>query len=484
MLTVSDIAAFPGLGLTTAGGAAGLDREVSWLHVSELPDPTEWLEGGEFLLTTGIGLGRTVAAQRRYVERLNEHGLAGLGFGVGFGFPEVPRGVVESADRLGFPVLSVPYEVPFVAITKAAFTRLANERLEQLTDALEVHKHLIAAIIERRGLQRLLAIVGGRLERSLALFDERERILAESHSGPRRSFDDALEFPIVLGDERVTLRASRNGKTFGEHERLVLQHGQTALAFELSLRHAVSEAELRLAGDLLDDLETRRLDERETAHRFTAFGLRPEGRYAALVAVPRNRLSGERLRRDVAEELERHGVRYLSTARPDRAAFLVEAEDEQRVFALAHDVLARQPEARIGVGRPARGIALSQSLLEAKTALNVNADGVASYRDLGSLELLLGLPDEALHAYVAGVLGPATENAPLLDSLRGLLEAGCRWSDAADRLGVHRHTLRYRMDRFRELTGRHPDDPAQRMDLWLAVKASDALAARNEEVVR
>jgi purine catabolism regulator len=35
------------------------------------------------------------------------------------------------------------------------------------------------------------------------------------------------------------------------------------------------------------------------------------------------------------------------------------------------------------------------------------------------------------------------------------------------------------MDRLREQTGRHPDDPSQRMELWLAVKAKQALAARN-----
>ena len=78
------------------------------------------------------------------------------------------------------------------------------------------------------------------------------------------------------------------------------------------------------------------------------------------------------------------------------------------------------------------------------------------------------------------MLGPAAANAWLVESLSALLASGCRWSDAADRLGVHRHTLRYRMDRLREQTGRHPDDPEQRMELWLAVKASRALAARRE----
>jgi purine catabolism regulator len=141
---------------------------------------------------------------------------------------------------------------------------------------------------------------------------------------------------------------------------------------------------------------------------------------------------------------------------------------------LAHD----GADWRVGIGRPARGRELGRSLLEARAALDTTDGTVASYRDLGSLELLLNLQDAPLEAFVDRVLGPAARNSWLLDSLTGLLDAGCRWSEAAERLGVHRHTLRYRMDRLREVTGRHPDDPEQRMELWLALKAHDALEAR------
>jgi DNA-binding PucR family transcriptional regulator len=34
------------------------------------------------------------------------------------------------------------------------------------------------------------------------------------------------------------------------------------------------------------------------------------------------------------------------------------------------------------------------------------------------------------------------------------------------------------MDRLREQTDRHPDNPEERMELWLAVKARQAVAAR------
>jgi PucR family transcriptional regulator, purine catabolism regulatory protein len=479
MLTVQDIAELPELGLAVAAGSDGLDNEVSWLHVSELTDPTQFLEGGEFLLTTGLGVADMGTTQRAYVRRLAKHGLAGLGFGIGFGFAEVPAPIVEEANKLSFPVISVPYEVPFVAITKAAVTHLANEQLEHLTRALVVHERLADSVLEGRGLQALLAIVCNHLDCSLALVDDHGRVVAERHGRKRLAFDDALELPVMAGGQLATLKAVRAGEAFTEYDRLVLHHGQTALAFELSRRRAVGAAELRLAGDLLEDLEDNRLDEREAARRMAAFGLEADRDYAALLAVPRNGLSTERLREEVAEVLERHNVQYLSAARRDRAAFLVSAYSEREVLALARSVAQAEPHARVAVGRPARGSALGRSLVEARAALDAANGDVASYRDLGSLELLLSLPDAALEAFVDRVLGPAIENVTLVDSLSALLDAGCRWSEAADALGVHRHTLRYRMDRLREQTDRHPDNPEQRMELWLAVKARQAVAARN-----
>jgi PucR family transcriptional regulator, purine catabolism regulatory protein len=476
MLTVRDILATPGVSLGLAAGSDGLANEVSWVHVSELGDPTPWLEGGELLLTTGLGVGELQAGQRSYVRRLAEHGLSGLGFGLGFGYADVPPAIVEEGNRLSFPVLCVPYEVPFVAITKAASRSLASEQLERLTGALEVHERLADAVLHGRGEHALLTILSNHLDCSVALVDEHGRLVSERHVGARLGFDGALELPVSVPDKVATLKAVR-AEPFAEYDRLVLHHGQTALALELSRRRAVSAAELRLAGDLLDDLESQRLSDRDAARRMAAFGLEPQGLYSALLAVPSNGLTVERLRQVMAEELDRSAVPYLSTARVDRAAFLVGAQEE-RVLALAERVTRDGSEMRVGVGRPARGRALGRSLLEARAALDTASGTIASYRDLGSLELLLALPDAPLQAFVDRVLGPASRQPTLIQSLTVLLDTGCRWSEAAERLGVHRHTLRYRMMRLQERIGRHPDDPEQRMELWLAVKAAQALRAR------
>ncbi len=407
MLTVRDIAALPDLTLGVAAGAGGLDTEVRWVHVSELEDPTIWLEGGELLLTTGIGVGDGRAAQRAYVRRLARHGLAGLGFGLGRGLAKVPAALAEEADRLDFPILAVPYEVPFIAITKSAYSRLAGEELGRVTEALEVHERLAQAVLEGHGVQALLGILCERLGCSLALEDGAGRTIGERHAESRIGFDGALELRV---GEVGTLRAARANGPFSEYDRLVLHHGRTALAFELSRREAVSAAELRLAGDLLEDLEHDRLEDREIARRMTAFGLDPAGTYAALLALPGSTGSPDRLRLTVARELDARSYRHLSTARRDRAAFLVETPAEEATLELAQALVGLEPGVRVGIGRPASGRALGRSLLEARAAVDSAAAPVASYRDLGSLELLLGLPDAALEAFVDRVLGPVARS--------------------------------------------------------------------------
>ena len=479
MLTVREIAELPGLDLRVAAGASGLGNRIGWVHVSELPDPTPWLEGGELLITTGLGIGELSRPQREYVRRLAAHDLAGLAFGVGFGWPEPPAALVEEAEELGFPVVTVPYEVPFIALTKAISAHLANEQLARMEQALALHERLTSAVLEGRGVGTLLAILGDHVGCPLVLVDEHGRVLGERQGARLASCEHVLELPVAVDGETATLRAGSVRGELGEYDRLLLHHGQTALAFELSRRHAVSAAELRLAGDLLEVLEHDRLDERELHRRVAAFGLDPQRRYAALLAVSAE-TSADALRAAAARELDARSARYLSAARLDRAAFLVASETEDAALRLAEDLAAAMPGTRVGVGRPSSGRGLGRSLLEARAALDAVEAPVASYRDLGSLELLLSLPPAALEAFVDRVLGPAARSTWLLESLRALLDSGCRWSEAAAALGVHRHTLRYRMEQLRKQTGLHPDDPAHRMELWLAVKARQALAARAE----
>ena len=140
-----------------------------------------------------------------------------------------------------------------------------------------------------------------------------------------------------------------------------------------------------------------------------AFGLEPTASYAALLAVPRNGLLERAARATRSPRSSTAGA--SGTSRP-RGATAPPSSWERRA---SDDVLVAGPTTSSRPSRspgsasagPRRGAALGRSLLEARAALDAASGDVASYRDLGSLELLLGLPDAALEAFVDRVLGPA-----------------------------------------------------------------------------
>src|SRR5579871_6108530 len=127
MLAVRDLVA--AVELELASGERAASTPIRWVHVSELTDPTPWLSGGELLLTTGMAL-LDADTQRAYVRRLVEHHIAGLGFGTGFAHEALPAALLDEASALEFPLFAVPYEMPFIALTERAFSRLVNEQLD------------------------------------------------------------------------------------------------------------------------------------------------------------------------------------------------------------------------------------------------------------------------------------------------------------------------------------------------------------------
>ena len=94
--------------------------------------------------------------------------------------------------------------------------------------------------------------------------------------------------------------------------------------------------------------------------------------------------------------------------------------------------------------------------------------------DLGAFTLLLALQDdEALRLYSEGLLEPIGRNegeygGELLRSLEAFIENNGNWERAARQLYCHRHTLRYRIRKIEELTGRDLSRATDRIELWLA----------------
>jgi purine catabolism regulator len=525
MLTVRGLAAETGLELVTGGSAA--DAPVRWVHISELTDPTPWLSGGELLLTTGIQLD-TEERQREFVRRLSGHHLAGLGFGTGFDFEELPAPLVEEAAALGFPVFEVPYELPFIALTEKAFTRLVNEQYEVLQRGIAIHKRLERLVLEERGLDEVVRALAAATGGTVSVLSARGETIA-SKSFRRRLPDEAIEhlreevrrrgealethgsknpetgeflpdhpeiagrslaLPVAIrgrGAPQAWLVAARDAGGLGDFERLILQQAVTVVALELMRQRAMRDTERRLAGDVLAEALNGNLSEDEVAVRLRPFGVGDNA--AVLVFAGRDGGSAAPAEGDLDRHLADAGVGALVAAHGGLLCAVIDAPDGLDPVALAgraRDVLAAHgDDLRAAASRPAAVGSLRRSFHEARCALeaaalaNGHSPQVASYRDLGAFQLLLSLQDDdALRLYCDSVLGPLEDASgeygdELIRSLEAFIEQNGQWEKAARGLYCHRHTLRYRIRRVEQLTGRDLSNARDRIEFWLALRARE-----------
>jgi purine catabolism regulator len=543
MLSVREL--IDDLGVRVLAGEAALDLPVRWVHITELLDPTPWLSGGELLLTTGMQLD-TESRQREFVTRLSDHQLAGLGFGTGFGHERVPRALIETAAELEFPVFEVPYEVPFIAITETAFTQLVNEQYAVLRRALAAHERLERVVLSEGGLEALAATLATLLGAAVLVFDARGEPLVQrafrrtvepetlaalkgdlrqrAQRRDARAFlpsdaeqdNRALALPVAAdgssgsgagGPERIPeawLVAIKDSGPLSDFDRLTLHQAVTIVALELLHRRVAGDTERRLAGDVLAAVVQGELAGAELSRRLEPFGL--ADRVAAIVVERPNNGRGSSSPTEAAlsTALREEAAPGLVASAGTLTCALVAALAEEELFGLAQRVGARVCEElgvklRVGVGRPVAGADARRSFHEARCAVEALALGIApernrngasahtahlaTYKDLGSFQLLLSLQDdEALRLFCDSILGPieASEGhygGELMRSLEAFIEENGQWERAARRLYCHRHTLRYRIRRVEELTGRNLSSARDRIEFWLALRGRELVAA-------
>ncbi|MBP2702868.1 PucR family transcriptional regulator [Microbispora sp. RL4-1S] len=490
--TLRRVAAIAPLRLRVLAGGDALDRPVRWVAVSELEDPTPFLEGGELVLTTGMRLSADDATP--YVTRLVAGGATGLGFGVGLSHDAVPPSFVEAAGAAGLPLLEVPRETAFIAVGKAVSELLAAEQYEEISQGFAAQGRLTRAALRQDGARSVVDRLAREIGGWVLLLDE---------AGAVRHAADAAVTDRAVTDRALTGRALGEGGVDDwaeaaarslepELARLRAAPALASLAVVTPGEHAVvrpvgrggflavgsrrgftptAHTVVNAAGSLLTLLLEKGREQRATAARVRTAVLRlllagETSAAAATLAELGGTLPGEPV---CALACETADPEALADALP-----CFTAPWEGRLVALADpadaDGLAvRAAEfGRVGVSAPGD---LRTALDQAERAL-ASAAPLARFGELAGQGLLSLLDVDAARSYAAALLAPLRRygsRADLVESLRAYLAGNGHWDVAAQRLGVHRHTLRYRMKRVEELLGLDIDDPAARAELWIAL---------------
>ena len=492
-ITVKQLVDTPHIGTRFHAGRAGGEQAINWAHSCEMPDPWDWLEPFDMLMTNGIGVPADAGEQSRYIDHLADAGISAIAVGEGVGAPPISGAMAAASERRALPILLTAYEVPFAAVARVvAESRTDGAERRRLMKTARIYESLRTATIERRDALSLLRDLGSELGCRLEVLDvatwrnsfaPRDVVAAPARAVLRDTLrrcaghlpailrldvDGHAALAVPVPSRRpAAMLASRF--TDSVPELSVLQHVSTVAALELEKLASERDALGRSGAELLEAALAGRIDAASAREALRRADLDGELVLAAWRPAP----AAEGF--SPHHELYARGVPHLLRAGDrDRVGLALVHHDDgaQRMLldALGGDCVVGVSAVVTEPGR------LADAAREARWALHEAAPGqrLARYGEDEPASWAFALDrSEELAEHVLGPLiaYDRAHQTELVRTLAVLLRNNRSPNPTAAALFIHRQTLVYRVRRIEELTARSLSSTKDVVDLWLALRA-------------
>lgn len=510
-MLLRDLLAVPELHLTLLyEPAGGLERVLRRVCASDLLHPMRYVSPGD-LVVSGLVWRRSAADSEVFVGELVEAGAAALAAGDAF-LGSIPDDLVECCRRHELPLVEVPSEVSFADVIEYLVSAVSAERGARLTASLRRQRQLLSDVAAGRSLAEMAArlshdigrecrvltatgrlivsgsspLVAADLDRVTEAFVTAQRLPTVTRGETTHSlftagtgFDNRLTSWIVAVEGDVADWASDTVEAITEFTSIAaLDRFRSAEALR-AIRHIAEEA-VTLADSGGSQLEI--------GARLRQAGLDPGEPLIAVVADFAGRPDLQETIRTVLDDIAAGlGAPVVAMDSDGRAVALLSGA-AGGVPAAVRAALARLAPGvggapiAVGISTPSAPGALSGALDEARYSRRlaelrgepvsvVSGDEVTSY-----VLLLATVPDEVRRAFANRVLGPVLEydtrnGGGLLETLNVFVECSGSWSRASETLHLHINTVRYRIQRIEQLTGRDLSKLEDRVDVFLALRS-------------
>ncbi|MBH0097931.1 PucR family transcriptional regulator ligand-binding domain-containing protein [Salinibacterium sp. NSLL150] len=514
---LADVIATERLALRPLTAADTFERTVTWVHNSDLDDPTPFVTEGQLLLTTGRQFVDNAAPDAEpdfdsYVARLTSAGVAAIGFGTEVITHGVPAGLVAACSAAGLPLFEVPYRIPFIAISRLVADNEAEQARAGFDRALAAQNDIASAAVGKGRLPAAAARAAEHLDCGVWIFDADGELVSDS-SEPQRGGPSgrgvagrasasrpADAAPAIRSSVTTLLGRARRARVVeqlpGEY-RVVQTLGPSgrlcgAIAWSRdtefgALDNSVMTVLAALAEVSLEQTENLRVGHRAILEQL--FQLLKDGRVDSVrravrvagIELPAERFAVAALElsqttASVRDVLERWAARAESTffavADGRHLLVLIDASQlraEKRFFAAN--------ELTVGLSAVLGWSELNVAITQAVRSLEAAPAGTITEFDSLVGESFFGLlasssVADIAHARLASVIESA-DGLALLRAAQVWLRHNGQWDPAARELGIHRHGLKSRMQRLADLTNLSLDTFQGRAELWAMLAAID-----------
>lgn len=283
-------------------GFKGIRNTISKVNIMADPDIIDWVQDGEFLLTTAYSFKKDDAEeQKRLIKECSKKKLAGIGIKIYPYLDSLPEEVINLADHLDFPIIDIYYSIPLSNIMTEALKEIFNKQASLLERIEKVHEEYMNAMLEGNGIGELALIVSENIKNPVYLSLDFCNENVEIFDGVD---EDTIEFfrkdikkfyePISTRSSLKRLEESKvliNGKyikrmimpiivkdniyghiftwaintPLGGFDLSILESASTAIALGVLQELSVKEVEIRYRSEFFEDLISTDLKRKKKA---------------------------------------------------------------------------------------------------------------------------------------------------------------------------------------------------------------------------
>ena len=180
-------------------GKGGRDNVITNVNIMDNPDTIRFLIGGELILSTGYFLMNDDTLRRNFIKNLSEKKCAGLGIALKRYLNQLPEAMIEEADRLNFPIISVPFEQNFAEISRMVYRKIMQDEMSDTETIYQMYRELNERIIHEHSLRDTLNTICHLVECPVILTNHRLEFWECSYPAPQNAAlaENQLIFPQV-----------------------------------------------------------------------------------------------------------------------------------------------------------------------------------------------------------------------------------------------------------------------------------------------
>jgi purine catabolism regulator len=482
-------------------GHQGLDRKIEFVTVTDTPALAQWLKGGEFVLGTLYSIKDDKDAQIHLIHTLYEKNAAGLGIKTKSFLPSDISHLLKEAEMLHFPVIEINQNCSWADVINPVLTEVLNRQVLILERARNIHNQILHHTFQENAVPMILSNLQEILGYPVGIMDMEGKI--RDASGTKEDPEEgklheafhsfSMDFAgIRFGD----LVVFTQGQPIPQPDIPVLESAAQICAIDIHKQHSINLVEQRFKNDFLLHILTGQITSSfEIEERCKGLGLNlPERAVVVIIdmsdyiaqretGLSRNGVGfKEKVLRDMTYLCRKQNVNSIYIDLSTILIFLV--EEKAMIKEIAHDLLNYHPAIGVSVSRSSSSRAdLPLSYREAQETLRLGLDlwGFGKqyhFEDLGLYRLFSQVGDkQELVRFYEETIKPIldydlTNEMNLLHSLEVFFQSNEDIRLTSKLLFVHHNTLRYRLQRIEEITGKSPFELDGKMELYLGIKIS------------